>query len=137
MVLLQLVLTLLIATTTADRIVYLPPPNSVDDYIRVDFPSNGSPTITEVTIAAWVKPTTMTRGDYGYFFSYMSSTDSQPNMLLLGGKNDYCSSFGVKNYFLYASSCRDYNITDGKSTLLYLVCEHYISGAIYGHRSIS
>eukprot|EP00116_Pleurobrachia_bachei_P005582 sb/3465844/ len=38
----------------AQQIAYFPPPNSVDDYIRVNI-SDGGPPITEVTIAAWVK----------------------------------------------------------------------------------
>ena len=79
-----LVLNLLVAAVAAHQIAYFPPPNSVDDYIRVDI-SNGGPPITEVTIAAWAKKAASTESyaDDGYFFS-LSST-SQSNLLLLGG----------------------------------------------------
>ena len=113
MVLLQLALILLIATTTADRILYLPPPNSVDDYIRIDFSDDGT-SITEVTIAVWVKPTTLDRSLWGFFFSYMSSPNDDNNMLLLGGKETECLAFAVKSTSQESASCSKYNIADGK-----------------------
>ena len=115
-------LTLLIVAATADRILYLPPPNSVDDYIRVDFPSTGGSSITEVTITAWVRPTTMVRSHHGHFFSYMSSTRrDEDNMLLLGGMESKCLSFRVEGKELKTPSCSEYNIKDGKSISLILL----------------
>ena len=116
---LVLVLNLLVvavAAVAAEQIAYFPPPNSVDDYIRVDISNGGSP-ITEVTIAAWIKHATPTASDGldGYFFSYMSSPSSNDNLLLLGGTESYCIKLLVSGESQLSSSCSTYGITVGTS----------------------
>ena len=109
-----LVLNLLLAAVAAQKIAYFPPPNSVDDYIRLDI-SNGSSPITEVTIAAWAKlATPYESGDAdGFFFSF--ATSSQSNMLLLGGNINRCIRFWVSGKGQRSSSCSSYSVSVGTS----------------------
>ena len=106
-----LIVVLLVATTTADRILYLPPPNSVDDFVRVNISSGDSP-IKEVTVAGWVQPTTLDRARAFSFFSYATTASS--NMINLGGKGEICSLFAIANIWAKSSVCSSYNIVDGK-----------------------
>ena len=87
----------------------------MDDYIRVDI-SNGDSPIKDLTIAAWVKPTTLSRpvGNDGYFFSYMSSSSNLDNLLLVGLDESGCIRFYVADTSLKSSSCSSHNIVDGK-----------------------
>ena len=114
-----IVLNLLVAAVAAQQIAYFPPPNSVDDYIRVDISDDNSP-ITEVTIAAWAKkatPTSASHWDDGYFFSY--STRGQvdnDNTLLLGGNhrsNGNCIKCYVSGKKKRSSPCSKYGVTAG------------------------
>ena len=107
-----LIVALLVATTTAYQVLSLPPPNSVDDYIRLDI-SGGTIPITEVTVAAWIQPTTLI-GVRGCFFSYMSKTSDDDNLLALDVKEDRCSSFAIASNRQDGSSCSSYDIKDGK-----------------------
>ena len=93
-----LIVALLVATTTAYQVLSLPPPNSVDDYIRVDI-SDGTTPIKHVTIAAWVQPSTLD-GVSGLFFSYMSTWNQEPNLLTLEVKENSCSNFAIDNAIL-------------------------------------
>ena len=123
-----LVLSLLVAAVAAQQIAYFPPPNSVDDYIRVDVSKSDSP-ITEVTIAAWAKQATPHESDGkdGFFFSYMSSTSNRANMLLLGGNVFGCISFWVSNNGQKSSSCSSYSVSVGTSNTYLTISLQYFS----------
>ena len=84
-----LVLTLLVAAVEAHHIAHFPPPNSVDDYIRVNI-SDGSSNITELTVAVWAKRTPSSYSNDGDLFSYMSSTSDNDNLLIFGGNTRAC-----------------------------------------------
>ena len=116
-----LVLNLLLAAVAAQKIAYFPPPNSVDDYIRLDMSNGGSP-IREVTIAAWGKqadPNETHGGADGYFFSF--ATRSVDNMLLLGGNKDYCIRFWVSGKDQKSSSCSSYSVSVGTSNTCFTI----------------
>ena len=109
-----LIALLVTSTTTTDQILYLPPPNSVDDYVRVDFPAGDSP-IKDLTIAAWVQPTTLDDDDRTkkfIFFSYDSTTsgDIFGNLITLGGSEGTCSGFAIGGAWNLSSACSSYNI---------------------------
>ena len=111
-----LVLNLLVAAVAAQQIAYFPPPNSVDDYIRVDISNVESP-IGEVTIAAWAKQATPheSGGEDGYFFSF--ATPSRSNKLLLGGNKHSCIRIWVSGSVedQRSSSCSNYSVSVGTS----------------------
>ena len=90
----------------------------MDDYIRVDIADGNSP-ITELTIAAWIKPTTLTRSSPGFFFSYSSSTSAYDNLLSIRVQESNCISIYAGTTYLQSSSCSSHNIKDGKCIYTY------------------
>ena len=124
-----IVLNLLVAAVAAQQIAYFPPPNSVDDYIRVDIADGNSP-ITDLTIAAWIKPTTLTRSDDGFFFSYTSSTSAYDNLLSIGVRESPCIRLYVDGNALESSSCSSYSIAVGKF-MIFLYSQILIYRSLY------
>ena len=105
-------MTLLLAAVASHQVAHLPPPNSVDDYIRVKI-SAGASNITELTLAGWVKRVPSSYSHDGDLISYMSTTSSNDNLLILSGSKLSCVIIHLRGTSLKSSPCSEYGLEEG------------------------